>query len=244
MTQPRSSSPSFASVKDEPGLSPRAIRPNLRGTISASYFHVSLGDSQSQIESTDPSRRRSGRRSRGDWYDSIYERREAAGENVHGEADFVMSWQPGSVLDAGCGTGRVGRELAKRGVRVTGFDIDPEMLETARRKAPDLRWIRHDVTLVRLAERFDAVLMAGNVVNFVAPARRHLAVANMAHHLHEGGLLIDGHSLQPTEAQLADYDEWAAASGLELVGRWSTWQRDPLEATGSFAVSVFRKSLA
>jgi len=28
---------------------------------------------------------------RGDWYDSVYERREAAGENLHGEADFVMS---------------------------------------------------------------------------------------------------------------------------------------------------------
>ena len=81
---------------------------------------------------------------------------------------------PGFVLDAGCGTGRVGRELARRGVSVAGFDIDPEMLETARRKAPDLLWIRHDVTLVRLADRFDAVLMAGNVINFVAPARRHL----------------------------------------------------------------------
>jgi len=31
--------------------------------------------------------------SRGDWYDSVYERREAAGENVHGEADFIMSWE-------------------------------------------------------------------------------------------------------------------------------------------------------
>jgi SAM-dependent methyltransferase len=127
--------------------------------------------------------------SRGDWYDSVYERREPAGENVHGEADFVMSWEPGSLLDAGCGTGRVGRELARRGVRVAGFDIDPEMLETARRKGPDL---------------FDAVLMAGNVINFVAPARRHLAVANMAYHLRPGGLLIDGHSVTATEAQLAD----------------------------------------
>ena len=181
--------------------------------------------------------------SRGDWYDSVYERREAAGENVHGEADFVMSWEPGFVLDAGCGTGRVGRELARRGVSVAGFDIDPEMLETARRKAPDLLWIRHDVTLVRLADRFDAVLMAGNVINFVAPARRHLAVANMAYHLRPGGLLIDGHSLKATEAQPADYDKWAAVSGLELAGRWSTWQRDSFDASSDFAVSVFRKAL-
>lgn len=183
------------------------------------------------------------RSSCGDSYDSVYERREAAGENVHGEADFVMSWQPGSVLDAGCGTGRVGRELARRGVRVTGLDIDPEMLETARRKAPDLLWIRHDVTLVRLADRFDAVLMAGNVINFVAPARRHLAVANMIYHLRPGGLLIDGHSVKATDAQPADYDKWAAVSGLELAGRWSTWQRDPFDESSGFAVSVFRNAL-
>lgn len=180
--------------------------------------------------------------SRGDWYDSVYEQREAAGENVHGEADFIMSWQPGSVLDAGCGTGRVGRELAKRGVRVLGFDIDPEMLETARRKAPELRWLRHDITLVRLEDRFDVVLMAGNVINFVAPDRRHLAVANMVHHLLPGGLLIDGHSVKATEAQLPDYDSWAAANGFELAGRWSTWQRDPLDASSGFAVSVFRNA--
>jgi len=178
--------------------------------------------------------------SRGDWYESVYEQREAAGENVHGEADFVMSWQPASLLDAGCGTGRVGRELARRGVHVVGFDIDPEMLETARRKAPEVVWHRHDVSLLQLPERFDAVLLAGNVINFVTPSRRRLAVANMANHVRPGGLLIDGHSLKASDAQLADYDQWASASGLELAGRWSTWQRDAFDESSAFAVSVFR----
>ncbi|MGH7764887.1 MAG: class I SAM-dependent methyltransferase [Candidatus Dormibacteraceae bacterium] len=179
--------------------------------------------------------------SRGDWYDSVYERREAAGDNVHGEADFIMSYAPGSLLDSGCGTGRVGRELARRGVRVVGIDIDPEMLETARRKAPGVSWIRDDVTLLRLADRFDIVLMAGNVINFIAPDRRALAVKNMAGHVRSGGLLIDGHSLKAADAQLADYDEWAAAAELEPTARWSTWQRDPFESSSSFAVSVFSK---
>jgi 2-polyprenyl-3-methyl-5-hydroxy-6-metoxy-1,4-benzoquinol methylase len=59
-----------------------------------------------------------------DAYDATYERRAAAGENVHGEADFVQRFAPASVLDAGCGTGRVGRELARRGLDVAGVDID------------------------------------------------------------------------------------------------------------------------
>ena len=70
----------------------------------------------------------------GDAYDSTYERRAAAGENVHGEADFVQTFSPASVLDAGCGTGRVGRELARRGIEVVGVDIDAEMLETAKKQ--------------------------------------------------------------------------------------------------------------
>lgn len=181
------------------------------------------------------------RRSRGDWYDAVYERREAAGENVHGEADFIMSLEPGSVLDAGCGTGRVGRELSRRGIRVCGVDIDPEMLETARRKSPDVMWIRHDLGLVRLDEQFDLVLMAGNVINFIVPDRRAKAVANMADHVRAGGFLVDGHSIKPTETQVSDYDQWAAKDGLQLVGRWSTWQRDPFDETSVFAVSVFRK---
>ena len=61
------------------------------------------------------------------------------GENPHGEVDFVLRYQPSSVLDAGCGTGRVAIELARRGVDVAGTDLDGSMLTTAKGKAPKLK---------------------------------------------------------------------------------------------------------
>ena len=128
----------------------------------------------------------------GDAYDATYERRAAAGENVHGEADLIESLGPASVLDAGCGTGRVGRELASRGMDVVGVDIDAEMLATARRTAPDTSWHLADLATVELARSFDAIVMAGNVMIFLAPGSERAVVENMARHLREDGLLVAG----------------------------------------------------
>jgi ubiquinone/menaquinone biosynthesis C-methylase UbiE len=43
-----------------------------------------------------------------------------------------------NVLDAGCGTGYLSRQLAERGGQVTGVDLSEEMIKIARAKAPDI----------------------------------------------------------------------------------------------------------
>ena len=45
-------------------------------------------------------------------------------------------WQPGGVLDAGCGTGRVAIELAGHGIEVVGVEVDASMLAGASRGRP------------------------------------------------------------------------------------------------------------
>ena len=50
-----------------------------------------------------------------------------------------------SVLDAGCGTGRVAIELARHGVDVVGVDVDASMIGEARRRAPELEWVEADL---------------------------------------------------------------------------------------------------
>ena len=177
----------------------------------------------------------------GDAYDSAYERRAAAGENVHGEADFVERFNPASVLDAGCGTGRVGRELALRGIDVVGADIDAEMLDTARKKAPGVSWRLADLANVDLARTFDAIAMAGNVMIFLTSGTEAAVVANMARHLNPDGVLIAGFQLMRGRLSTDDYDAAAAAAGLVLVERWSTWDCDPWDRASNYAVSVHRR---
>ena len=178
----------------------------------------------------------------GDAYDATYDRRAAAGEDVHGEAEFVQRFAPASVLDAGCGTGRVGRELARRGLDVVGVDIDPEMLDTARRKAPGVNWRLADLATVDLARSFDAIVMAGNVMIFLQPGTESAVVANMARHLQPDGLLIAGFQIMPHRLTIPRYDGIAANAGLALAERWSTWDRDAWNTGNDYAVSVHKRA--
>lgn len=192
-------------------------------------------------DAREPNRWLTSRTHSGDTYDATYDRRAAAGENVHGEADFVERTGARSVLDAGCGTGRVGRELARRGYDVIGVDIDDVMLSTARAKAPDVPWVLDDLATVDLGRTFEAILMAGNVMIFLAPGTEATVVANMARHLAPGGVLIAGFQLQAGRLTIEAYHAHCAAAGLTLAERHATWDRDPWQAGGSYAVSVHRK---
>ncbi len=180
---------------------------------------------------------------RGAAYDRRFDDLAAAGMDVHGEAALVDSFGPGAVLDAGCGTGRVAIELSGRGHDVLGLDLDPVMLAAARAKAPDLEWVEGDLTdpELDLGRIFDVVVMAGNVLVFVAPGTQGRAIANAARWLEPGGLLVAGYSIDPGGFAPPEHDALATRAGLALVDRWSTWDRRAFEAPGRYAVSVHRR---
>jgi SAM-dependent methyltransferase len=178
-----------------------------------------------------------------DAYDRRWERLAADGVDPHGEAALVQAYAPRTVLDAGCGTGRVAVELARRGIGVVGVDADPDMVDAARAKAPDLRWVVADLAGLALPDRFDVVVLAGNVVPYVAADRRARAVAACARHLADGGVLVAGFALRPDWPDLAAYDAWCAAAGLRPAGRWATWDRAPYVG-GGYAVSAHVRTRA
>ena len=175
-------------------------------------------------------------------YDERWRRIAASGANPHGEADFVYSYCPGSVLDAGCGTGRVAIELARRGLEVVGTDLDPDMIGLARAKAPALTWVHADLSELDLTTRFDVIVLAGNVIPYIARDRRRAAVDACARHLIPGGRLIAGFQLQHGWPTVADYDRWCESAGLALETRYATWDRQPFTESDHYAVSVHRSA--
>jgi SAM-dependent methyltransferase len=125
-------------------------------------------------------------------------------------------------------------ELAARGVDMHG--------EAARRKAPHLLWVEGDLAdpSLPLGRRFDIIVLAGNVLIFVAPGSEGAVLSNLAGHLAPGGRIVSGYSLRPAGLTAAAHDELAAAAGLSLEDRWSTWDRSPFAQDSDYAVSVHR----
>ena len=164
----------------------------------------------------------------------------AEGKDVHGEVRLVLGLEPTCVLDAGCGTGRVAIELARDGIEVVGVDVDASMLAEARRRGPGLEWIEADLASLELGRTFDVVLLAGNVPLFCTDSRRHDLVASCARHVRPGGSMVAGFSLGRGYG-LESFDASWASAGLELWGRWSTWELDAFAETSDYALTVLRR---
>jgi SAM-dependent methyltransferase len=87
-----------------------------------------------------------------------------------GEGQVVASVVPagGSVLELGCGVGRITRQLVRLGYRVTAVDESAEMLA----RVADAETVQAQIEGFELGRRFDAVLLASNLVNAEPGQRR------------------------------------------------------------------------
>jgi SAM-dependent methyltransferase len=97
----------------------------------------------------------------------------------------------GSVLELGCGTGRVTIPIAKLGFPVTGLDIVPGMVARARSKSAGLpaRWVEGDARTFDLGEHFHLIFLTGNAFQAFLTNTDQTAVLGRVHaHLHDAGL--------------------------------------------------------
>jgi SAM-dependent methyltransferase len=177
---------------------------------------------------------------RGADYEQRFRDLAASGADVHGEAAFTERLLPpgSSVLDAGCGTGRVARELARRGFDVVGVDSDASMLAVAREAAPELRWVDADLARLDLPHRVDVAVLAGNVMVFLAPGTEQQVLRRTAAHVRRGGLVVSGWRTDRMTRE--QYDALAAGAGLEQVARYATWDGAPWRDDADWCVAVDR----
>jgi SAM-dependent methyltransferase len=184
------------------------------------------------------------------WYIERFRRMAAEGADLAGEARLMdaMLTRQARVLDAGCGPGRVGAELAARGHTVVGVDADPELVDAAREDHPGPTWLVADLARLDLSalgepEPFDAAVVAGNVMPYVAGGTESLVLSRICAHLRGDGFVLVGFGTDRGYA-LTDFDADARAAGLRLEHRFATWDLRPWRADAAFAVSVLRRPQA
>ena len=172
----------------------------------------------------------------------------ANGADLHGEARLVdaMLARGAHVLDAGCGPGRVGGELHRRGHRVVGLDIDPVLIAAAEADEPGPTWLVGDLAELDLPARgisdpFDAIVCAGNVMCFLAPSTRLGVLRSFARHLTDSGRAVIGFG-EGRGYEFSDFIRDAHEAGLRLQLGLSTWDLRPFEEDSTFLVSVFTRA--
>lgn len=180
-----------------------------------------------------------------------------SGADVDGEARFVDVLLPrgARVLDAGCGTGRVADGLRRRGHGAVGVDRDGGLVAIARYRYPEGRYLVGDLLTLSAADlaaadpsgtggptRFDAVVLAGNVLVFVAPGTERAVLANLTALLVPGGRMITGFATD-REYRLPAFHADVGAVGLTVEHTFSTWHLDPWVEGAEFCVTVLRTAL-
>jgi SAM-dependent methyltransferase len=145
------------------------------------------------------------------------------------EAEFIEAacrkfcpFRARRLLEPGCGTGRIVAEMAKRGYRVTGLDLNRPSLDYLRRRLAR-RGLRADVIEAdmadfRLSRPVDAAFCTVNTFRHLLSeqaAKRHLECISES--LRPGGIYILGFHLLPMDASEEDIERWTERQGRTQV---------------------------
>ncbi len=101
-------------------------------------------------------------------------------DSVQGDIDFqnsiretasiIANGRALSVLDLGCGYGRIASSYMDEGYTYTGVDISPEAVETARKTYPGTEFIQADLAEYTTRKKYDVVCVLYVFVHFVDDA--------------------------------------------------------------------------
>lgn len=126
-------------------------------------------------------------------YDLLYE---ATGKNYELETDelhqLAQARRPGaaSLLDVACGTGAHLLQL-RRHYEVAGIDLEPGMLEEARKRLPDVILTVGDMRSFDLGRTFDVITCLFSAIGYMrSTAELDQALETFKRHLSPGGIVV------------------------------------------------------
>lgn len=163
------------------------------------------------------------------------QRASKAPEQTRTDVDFIehtLGLKPGSrVLDIPCGLGRHSIELAKRGYSVMGVDLQPVLLDKARRatraEGLNVRFRQGDMRSYRAREPYDAVICMWGSLGYFEDADNLRFLRNCFANLKPGGgLIVDTPVLDTFLAGMLLSPIWREVDDLYILERksWNALQ--------------------
>lgn len=149
-----------------------------------------------------------------------------------GEPELIHAIVPpgASILDLGCGPGRIAGPLVALGHRVTGVDDGAGMIAAL---PAGVEGVVGDARTIRLGRRFAAVLLASHLVN--APEDGPAFASTAAAHVHADGVVI-GQTYPPDLDPVATVGHVSRLGDAEIVLLAGEVHGDRLRATVRYGV--------
>ncbi len=107
--------------------------------------------------------------------------------------DFLTAVpEGGKVLDAGCGPGVDSAYMSAKGFEVVGVDLSSQMIELARKKSPNTKFLQSDLREIDFeSENFDGVLASYSLIH-IPKKDMPKTVGNFFKLLKPGGVICIG----------------------------------------------------
>jgi SAM-dependent methyltransferase len=140
------------------------------------------------------------------------------------EAAWLSQRLGRSVLEPGCGSGRMLAALAAHGLEAVGIDTSEEMLALARARGCEV--VRADMRNFDLGRRFDGAVSVVSTVGILGPGGLASHLESMARHLEPGGryLVQQGVFAAEGERWRSEWEAERADTKLHIV--WEAIDRD------------------
>lgn len=123
---------------------------------------------------------------------------------------YALKSEPKKALEIGCGTGNITAQLTQI-CPVTAIDVSPKMLDIARKKAIDAKFICDDALTMDLKDTYDLIVCSSDVMHYIEPQHRLPLLQNLARHLIPGGILAfdwrDAGDLEAVNGAISIHDE-------------------------------------
>jgi SAM-dependent methyltransferase len=126
-----------------------------------------------------------------------------------------------TIVEVGCGTGLITRELARQGYQMTGLDPAPPMLAIGRTRpfGDQVAWIEGDVSQLGRPNA-DLVFMAGHVAQFFVDDDEWAAALGAMHRgLRAGGTL----AFESRDPDARAWDRWDRAHTSAVIDGVEHW---------------------